>query len=115
MNEMNEEIKIKINKEKINENFIHATIEKEENIKEYIIYTENMIFNKEAIKSRWNHLESELEEKSEDFIINRPSQIAFPLINEKCDKGQIYSYLPTNIEMDFPVFINLNDILGLIP
>ena len=108
MNEMNEEIKIKINKEKINENFIHATIEKEENIKEYIIYTENMIFNKEAIKSRWNHLESELEEKSEDFIINRPSQIAFPLINEKCDKGQIYSYLPTNIEMDFPVFINLD-------
>lgn len=104
MNKMNEEIKIKIHKEKINEDFIHTTIED----KDYIIYTKNMTFDKEAIKSRWNHLESELEEKSKDFIINRPVQIAFPLINGKNDKGQIYSYLPTNIEIDFPVLINLD-------
>lgn len=103
VNEKNgeEEITINIQKEKINDKFALAKIDK----KKYIIYTENMEFGKEAILSRWKYLEGEL---GEIDTIKRSTQIAFPLIEDEIECGKIYSYLPTTIEVKFPVFINLD-------
>ena len=100
---------IVINKDLINDVFTHVTIED----KEYIVYTEYMKFDKAAIISRWNHLIDEVADKNEDFAIDRPVQIAYPLIPDNLSKdsipmGKIYSYLPTTIEVNIPVFINLD-------
>jgi hypothetical protein len=95
---------IKIEKQPINDDFIYATIEDIN----YIIYTENMTFSKNAIISRWKHLENELNSKPDNFTINRPTQVAFPLIENNIPKGKIYYYLPTTIEVGIPVFVNLD-------
>lgn len=103
VNEKNGEKEITINilKKKINDKFMLTEIDK----KKYIMYTENMEFGKEAILSRWTYLKDEL---GEIDTIKRPTQIAFPLIEDERESGKIYSYLPTNIEVGFPVFINLD-------
>lgn len=99
----------------IKEQFGVVTIRKNDEeineIKEtkYIRYSQSMKFGKDAIISRWKHLESELKEKEEGFTISRPMEICFPLYEENTQhKGRIYSYLPTNIELDLPIFINLD-------
>lgn len=99
------EIRIEKTRIGIDAQFTHATI----GDKEYIIYTRNMKFEKKSIISRWGHLENALISKPDNFVINRPTQVAFPLTDTSTSiKGKVYSYLPTTIEIDFPVFINLD-------
>lgn len=80
------------------------------NDNKYIIYTSPMKFDKQAIISRWKHLESEVGQESENFTIERPAQICFPLLKNNADrlKGKIYSYLPTTLTLNLPIFINLD-------
>lgn len=75
----------------------------------YLKYSEQMAFDKEAILARWNHLETEVKEKQEDYKIYRAAEICFPLnYFEQISKGKIYSYLPTTIEVNFPILLNLD-------
>nr|WP_294490322.1 hypothetical protein [uncultured Anaerosporobacter sp.] len=99
-----EEKKVEIQKTQIDDNFIYARI----NEMGYVIYTENMTFSKQAIVSRWKYLENDLNSKPDDFTITRPTQVAFPLIENNIPKGKIYSYLPTTIELGIPIFVNLD-------
>lgn len=79
---------------------------------EYIIYTEQMKFNKEAIIGRWEHLQKSVGDEANDYCIKREAQVCFPcktVLGEDVKvKGKVYSYLPTNIEFDMPIFINLD-------
>ena len=85
--------------------------------KRYFVYKTSMQLNKEAILSRWEYLKEELSSKPDDYTINREMQVAFPIFDDEKEKlklaselpkGKFYSYLPTNITFDFPIFINLD-------
>lgn len=107
------ERKIIESKESKEEPFYIETIDE----KRYLVYKTNMEFNKKAILSRWAYLKKELDSKSDNYTIEREMQVAFPIFDEEKEKlklaselpkGKFYSYLPTNITFDFPIFINLD-------
>lgn len=101
----NHEKTIEIKRKSINEYFSTVIVGEQR----YLRYIKNMEFGKKAIKSRWPYLKEQLNNKDDNFIIKRPFEICFPLnINEDAGKGKIYSYLPTTIEIDFSVLINLD-------
>lgn len=116
-NEKENSVPIKIERKKIKESkeesFYIETIDE----KRYFVYKTNMEFNKKAILSRWAYLKKELDSKSDNYTIEREMQVAFPIFDEEKEKlklaselpkGKFYSYLPTNITFDFPIFINLD-------
>lgn len=82
------------------------------NGQKYIKYTEIVKFSKSEIISRWKRLKEELKEKDESFSIERPLEVCFPIIHHledyKSIKGKVYSYLPTNIEIAFPILLNVD-------
>lgn len=78
---------------------------------QYLVYKESLKFDKSLIENRWGKI-SAIEGKGADFSIDRPVEIAFPIVQDDEDfgnkKGLFYSYLPTEMEVDFPVYINVD-------
>ena len=74
----------------------------------YLLFKKDLQFKKELINSRW---ENAANDKDDDFYIIRPIEIAFPVVEgdeENNKKGLFYSYLPTTMVIDFPVYINVD-------
>lgn len=92
----------------LNEKFCLINI----NEQKYIKYTEMINFSKSEIISRWEHLKNDLKDQDENFSIKRPLEVCFPIIHHleeyKSIKGKVYSYLPTNIEIAFPILLNVD-------
>ncbi len=95
---------INIEREKLADDFYLISIGENK----YIKYKQNMEFSKQEIISRWKYLENEI--NNEQFTLNRPMEICFPLNIQNYDNknGKVYSYLPTNIQINFPIFLNLD-------
>lgn len=80
----------------------------------YVCYTEAVEFNKALIVNRWGDAVQEaVKDKGDDFSIVRPVEVAFPvtegeLTEVKEKKGLFFSYLPTEMEVDVPLYINVD-------
>lgn len=73
----------------------------------YLKYSSTMSFNREDIVSRWEFMKDIIDDEKS---IKRNAEICFPLeaLSEESVKGQFYSYLPTEIEINFPILVNLD-------
>lgn len=72
----------------------------------YLLFTHNLYFNAELIESRWQGATN----GDENATTKRPIEIAFPITDtvQYGKKGLFYSYLPTTMDIDFPVYINVD-------
>lgn len=79
----------------------------------YLIYRQSLGFTKRLIENRWGKINA-IADKDDSFCIDRPVEIAFPIIGEdnkevvNNPKGLFYSYLPTEMVIDFPIYINVD-------
>lgn len=79
---------------------------------DFLLYKKSLKFDKELIANRWGV--EYVYDKSEDFSIDRPIEIAFPIVtdgeenNAKEKKGLFYSFLPTEMVIDNPIYINVD-------
>lgn len=73
----------------------------------YLKYSSTMSFNRDDIVSRWEFMKDIIDDEKS---IKRNAEICFPLeaLSKEGVKGQFYSYLPTEIEINFPILVNLD-------
>ena len=76
---------------------------------QYLVYKSSLKFNKELIEKRWGR--QYVEGEKDEFTIDRPIEIAFPIVEDDSPtgkKGLFYSFLPTEMEIDNPIYINVD-------
>lgn len=81
------------------------------NDNKYLLFKHSLNFNKKLIENRWGTIAA-IENKEDEFSIDRPIEIAFPILEEGMyadgKMGLFYSYLPTEMKIDFPIYINVD-------
>lgn len=77
----------------------------------YLNYREELEFKKDLILDRWGK-KVKIDDRPDDFYIKRPIEVMFPVSEEELQrnakKGLLFSYLPTEMDVDVPLYINVD-------